>query len=67
MYTSNNEHTYIYRSETPLIYKAVPSWFIRVEQIIPDLLKSVEETYWCAIAFAKILFYTVRYFRTLDS
>ena len=23
-----------YRSETPLIYKAVPSWFIRVESIV---------------------------------
>ena len=34
------------RSETPLIYKAVPSWFIRVEQLVPDLLKTVEQTYW---------------------
>ncbi|RKP15776.1 Aminoacyl-tRNA synthetase, partial [Rozella allomycis CSF55] len=32
--------------DTPLIYKAVPSWFVRVKNIIPRLLKNNEESYW---------------------
>lgn len=27
-------------SETPLLYKAVPSWFIRVEAIVSQLLEN---------------------------
>ncbi|KAK6702788.1 hypothetical protein SNK04_012688 [Fusarium graminearum] len=34
------------RSDTPLIYRAVPSWFIRIPDIIPDMLKNIEETRW---------------------
>lgn len=34
------------RSDTPLIYKAVPSWFISVEKIIPQLLENNAQTYW---------------------
>ncbi|KAH6997055.1 tRNA synthetases class I-domain-containing protein [Ilyonectria destructans] len=34
------------RSDTPLIYKAVPSWFIRIPDIIPDMLKNIEGTHW---------------------
>ncbi|XP_050676164.1 isoleucine--tRNA ligase, cytoplasmic [Leptidea sinapis] len=41
-----HSYPFCWRSETPLIYKAVPSWFVRVEQMIPDLLKSSEATYW---------------------
>lgn len=41
-----HSYPFCWRSETPLIYKAVPSWFVRVEQISQDLLKSCEETYW---------------------
>lgn len=41
-----HSYPFCWRSETPLIYKAVPSWFVRVEQISKDLLKSCEETYW---------------------
>lgn len=41
-----HSYPYCWRSETPLIYKAVPSWFVRVEQMSQDLLKSSEETYW---------------------
>lgn len=33
-------------SETPLIYKAVPSWFVRVEAIKQDLLAANAQTYW---------------------
>ncbi|KRT82123.1 tRNA synthetase, partial [Oryctes borbonicus] len=41
-----HSYPFCWRSETPLIYRAVPSWFIRVEQMIENLLKSSTETYW---------------------
>lgn len=34
------------RSDTPLIYKAVPSWFIRVEEIRDRLVANNKQTYW---------------------
>ena len=41
-------HTYpfCWRSDTPLIYRAVPSWFVKVEQIRDDLCANNELTYW---------------------
>lgn len=46
--SSSCKHSYpfCWRSDTPLLYKAVPSWFIKVESIKEDLLKSSAETYW---------------------
>ena len=35
-----------YRSETPLIYKAVPNWFVRVESIVDKLLTNYKKCYW---------------------
>ncbi|KAK5125947.1 hypothetical protein LTR85_011302 [Meristemomyces frigidus] len=34
------------RSKTPLIQRAVPSWFIKVEQAVPDLLANLDKTHW---------------------
>ncbi|KAK7213493.1 hypothetical protein V2G26_020671 [Clonostachys chloroleuca] len=34
------------RSDTPLIYRALPSWFIRVPESIPDMLKNIDGTHW---------------------
>lgn len=34
------------RSDTPLIYRAVPSWFVRITGIVPDMLKNVESSQW---------------------
>ena len=34
------------RSDTPLIYRAVPSWFVRVEQMQQKLLETNSATYW---------------------
>lgn len=46
----NSEITHSYpfcwRSDTPLIYKAVPSWFIRVEEIKENLINCNNQTYW---------------------
>uniref|UniRef100_A0AC34G5D4 Aminoacyl-tRNA synthetase class Ia domain-containing protein n=1 Tax=Panagrolaimus sp. ES5 TaxID=591445 RepID=A0AC34G5D4_9BILA len=41
-----HSYPFCWRSDTPLLYKAVPSWFIRVESIIPQLLENNEQTYW---------------------
>lgn len=44
------QHTHSYpfcwRSDTPLIYKAVPSWFVRVEHMTKQLLAACAQTYW---------------------
>lgn len=34
------------RSKTPLIQRAVPSWFIKVECIVPQMLENLEQTHW---------------------
>uniref|UniRef100_A0A8C5UB29 Isoleucine--tRNA ligase, cytoplasmic n=1 Tax=Malurus cyaneus samueli TaxID=2593467 RepID=A0A8C5UB29_9PASS len=34
------------RSDTPLIYKAVPSWFVRVEHMVEKLLENNAQCYW---------------------
>ncbi|CAK3767963.1 probable isoleucyl-tRNA synthetase, cytoplasmic [Lecanosticta acicola] len=34
------------RSKTPLIQRAVPSWFIKVENVVPNLLNNLEKTHW---------------------
>ncbi|KAI1841949.1 hypothetical protein JX265_002995 [Neoarthrinium moseri] len=45
---SQLKHSYpmCYRSDTPLIYRAVPSWFIRIPEIVPQMLKNIENTHW---------------------
>lgn len=46
----SGQHTHSYpfcwRSDTPLIYKAVPSWFVRVEHMKKQLLACCAQTYW---------------------
>ena len=34
------------RSDTPLIYKAIPSWYVSVESLKPALLRNHEQTSW---------------------
>ena len=42
------QHSYpfCYRSDTPLIYRAIPSWYVRVTDFIPDLLAANEQIRW---------------------
>ena len=47
-----HSYPFCWRSDTPLIYKAVPSWFVAVESIKEKLLANNEETYWVP-AFVK--------------
>lgn len=42
----NHSYPFCWRSDTPLIYKAVPSWFVAVEKIKENLLENNKQTYW---------------------
>ncbi|WIA42069.1 hypothetical protein OEZ86_009348 [Tetradesmus obliquus] len=42
----NHSYPFCWRSDTPLIYRAVPSWFVKVEAIKERLLANNEVTYW---------------------
>ncbi|EFA11240.1 isoleucine--tRNA ligase, cytoplasmic [Tribolium castaneum] len=41
-----HSYPFCWRSDTPLIYKAVPSWFVRVEHMTEELQKACADTYW---------------------
>ncbi|KAI8462538.1 MAG: hypothetical protein J3K34DRAFT_182080 [Monoraphidium minutum] len=41
-----HSYPYCWRSDTPLIYRAVPSWFVAVESIKDKLLANNTQTYW---------------------
>ncbi|CAB0019540.1 unnamed protein product [Nesidiocoris tenuis] len=42
----SHNYPFCWRSETPLIYRAVPSWFIRVQRMSQNLLNCNDKTYW---------------------
>jgi isoleucyl-tRNA synthetase len=44
--TFKHSYPHCWRSDTPLIYKAVPSWFIDVPQLKERLLVNNDKTYW---------------------
>ncbi|CAF1475600.1 unnamed protein product [Didymodactylos carnosus] len=44
--TIKHSYPFCWRSDTPLIYRAIPSWFIRVETMIENLLINNSKTYW---------------------
>ncbi len=44
--TINHRYPFCWRSDTPLIYKAVSTWFVAVEQIKKDLLESNHQIQW---------------------
>ncbi|XP_072969393.1 isoleucine--tRNA ligase, cytoplasmic [Typha angustifolia] len=41
-----HSYPFCWRSETPLLYRAVPSWFVAVEKIKDQLLECNKQTYW---------------------
>jgi isoleucyl-tRNA synthetase len=45
---ANLKHSYpfCWRSDTPLIYRAVPSWFVKVESFKDKLVENNKKTYW---------------------
>ena len=44
----NTEHEYpfCYRCDTPLLYRAIPSWFVNIQKIKPKLLKLNKKISW---------------------
>eukprot|EP00795_Rhopilema_esculentum_P000564 gene564-10252_t len=48
VHQGNVKHSYpfCWRSDTPLIYKAVPGWFVAVEGIVQKLLANNKQCYW---------------------
>jgi len=41
-----HSYPFCWRSDTPLIYKVVPSWFVAVEQFKDRLVENNKQTYW---------------------
>lgn len=41
-----HSYPYCYRSDTPLIYRAIPSWYVKVTAIVDDLVASNEQIRW---------------------
>jgi isoleucyl-tRNA synthetase len=44
--TLQHQYPFCWRSDTPLLYKAVPSWFVKVEDFREKLLRNNQQTYW---------------------
>lgn len=42
----SHSYPFCWRSETPLLYRAIPSWFVAVEKIKDKLLECNKQTYW---------------------
>ena len=42
----NHSYPFCWRSDTPLIYRAIPSWFVKVESFRDKLVKNNGQTYW---------------------
>lgn len=41
-----HSYPFCWRSDTPLLYRTVPAWFVRIKDQIPDMLNNVEKTRW---------------------
>lgn len=44
--TLTHSYPFCWRSDTPLLYKTVPCWFVRVRSIIPQMLEASAESTW---------------------
>ncbi|KAF8623102.1 hypothetical protein AX15_006513 [Amanita polypyramis BW_CC] len=44
--TINHSYPFCWRSGTPLIYRAIPAWFVKVTPIIDQLVANNEQTRW---------------------
>ena len=41
-----HSYPFCWRSDTPLIYRAVPAWFVKISPIIPSMLENIEKSHW---------------------
>ncbi|KAI0790616.1 isoleucine-tRNA ligase [Abortiporus biennis] len=44
--TINHSYPFCWRSGTPLLYRAIPAWFVRVSPIVDQLVANNKETRW---------------------
>ncbi|KAF5380477.1 hypothetical protein D9615_004551 [Tricholomella constricta] len=44
--TLNHSYPFCWRSGTPLLYRAIPVWFVRVQPIVDELVENNENTRW---------------------
>ncbi|EPQ57319.1 hypothetical protein GLOTRDRAFT_115301 [Gloeophyllum trabeum ATCC 11539] len=42
----NHQYPFCWRSGTPLLYRAIPTWFVRVSPIVDELVANNKETRW---------------------
>jgi isoleucyl-tRNA synthetase len=47
-----HSYPFCWRSDTPLIYRAVPAWFVKIPDIVPQMLDNIERSHWVP-AFVK--------------
>lgn len=41
-----HSYPFCWRLDTPLLYRTVPAWFVRVKEIVPQMLENIERTQW---------------------
>lgn len=41
-----HSYPFCWRSDTPLIYRAVSTWFVKITDIIPTMLDSIDKSHW---------------------
>lgn len=41
-----HSYPFCWRSDTPLIYRAISSWFIKIQDARPTMLKTIEDSHW---------------------
>lgn len=41
-----HSYPFCWRSDTPLLQRTIPAWFIKVKEFVPDMLANVEKTNW---------------------
>lgn len=44
--TITHQYPFCWRSDTPLMYRAIPSWFVRVQEIRHELMKNNLQSQW---------------------
>ena len=42
-----HQYPFCWRSKTPLLYRAIPAWFVRVAPVVDQLVKNNQATRWC--------------------
>lgn len=52
-----HSYPFCWRSDTPLIYKTVPSWFVKVEEIRDKIVENNKQTYWVPEHVGKVRFH----------